>query len=137
MNTDVEEINLASILENYVPTADEMAWDHAMDISGSIYTRLKELGMSQKDLADKLEVSPGRVSQIIKGDPGMTLRSLAKLEVALGIDLGDGFRYGLEPRAPHTAASTLNIGERAETPAHPKLNTKSSNFVLYKGGLAA
>ena len=87
--------------ERYIPANDndsaldpeELAWDHAMDISGSIYARLKELDMSQKELASLLGLTAGRVSQIIKGDPGMSIRSLAKIEAALCFDLGSGFTY--------------------------------------------
>lgn len=75
------------------PSAEDLAWDHAMDISASIYARLRELGMSQKDLAETVGVSAGRISQIIKGEPGMSLKTLARIEVALDFDLGTGFRY--------------------------------------------
>lgn len=87
--------------EEYIPYSDaemeidatELAWDHALDISASIYSRLSELKMNQKDLANLLGVTPGRVSQIIKGDPGMSLKKLAEIEAALDFDLGSGFRY--------------------------------------------
>lgn len=72
---------------------EDLAWDHAMDISGSIYTRLKELGLKQSDLAERLGVSAGRVSQIIKGDPGMSLKTIAKIESALDFSLDGGFHY--------------------------------------------
>lgn len=83
--------NLSTL--NNVVSGDELAWDHAMDISGSVYDRLKELSMSNKDLAAKLGVTPGRVSQILKGYPGMSLKMLAKLEIALDFRLDRGFRY--------------------------------------------
>lgn len=93
--------------EDYIPYLDEeieidpieLAWDHALDISASIYSRLAELGMNQKDLADILGVTQGRVSQIIKGDPGMSIKKLAEIEVALGFDLGSGFHYAPEDKA--------------------------------------
>lgn len=78
--------------EDSVISPEDLAWDHAMDISGSIYQRLRELRMSQSELAARLGVSAGRVSQIIKGDPGMSLRLLARLETALDFRLDTGFR---------------------------------------------
>lgn len=84
--------NLDSIL-NQIPDPEDLAWDHAMDISGAIYTRLNELGMTQRDLAEKLGVTPGRISQIIKGYPGMSLKLLARIESALDFRLDSGFRY--------------------------------------------
>ncbi len=44
--------NIDSIL-NQIPNPEDLAWNHAMDISGAIHTRLKELGMTQRDLAEK------------------------------------------------------------------------------------
>lgn len=81
-----------SALEDRV-SSDELARDHAMDISSSVYARLEELSMSNKDLAVKLGVTPGRVSQILKGYPGMSLKMLAKLETALDFRLDGGFCY--------------------------------------------
>lgn len=89
-----------------MPTSEDLAWDHAMDISGSVYTRLKELKMTQKELAKKLDVTPGRVTQIIKGDPGMTLKTLARLEHALDIRLDEGFRYASR-RSSHERSTEL------------------------------
>lgn len=90
-----EVINTPSLADliTQMPSSEDLAWDHAMDISGSVYTRLKELKMTQKELAEKLDVTPGRVTQIIKGDPGMTLKTLARLEHALDMRLDEGFRY--------------------------------------------
>jgi transcriptional regulator with XRE-family HTH domain len=51
---------------------------------------LESLGLSQRDLAARLKVSPGRVSQILSGE-NLTLRSLGSLGWALGI------RFELNP----------------------------------------
>lgn len=88
----VEKTDLSTFLD-MKPMSEDLAWDHAMDISASIYARLRELNMSQKDLADAIGVSARRISQIIKGEPGMSLKTLARIETALDFDLGSGFRY--------------------------------------------
>ena len=53
-----------------MPPSTDLAWDHAMDISGSVYTRLKELKMTQSELAKRMGVTPGRITQIFKDNPG-------------------------------------------------------------------
>lgn len=93
-------IGLADYL-SVKPDAEDLAWEHAMDIAASIYSRLKELSMTQKELADILGVSPGRVSRIIKGEPGMTIRTLAKIETALGLSLSSSFSYTHEAHKAH------------------------------------
>lgn len=72
---------------------EDLAWDHAMEISGSVYRRMKQLGMRNKDLAEKMGVSPARVSRIIKGEQSMTLTTLARLETALDMDMSYGFSH--------------------------------------------
>ena len=63
---------------------------------------IESLGISQRELAERLGVSPGRVSQILSGSENLTLRSLAALGWALG------FRFGLSP---------VPMADRAGTPA--------------------
>ena len=78
------------------PGADDLALEHAMGISASVYSRLRELGTTKNDLAEKMGAAIEDVNRIIKGNPEMSLKELAQLEVALGLDLGRGFIY-----APH------------------------------------
>jgi|ERR1044072_8606149 DNA-binding Xre family transcriptional regulator len=62
-------------------------------IAFKILDALKAQGLSQKDLADKMEVSPQQISKIVNGHENLTLDTIAKLELALGIkiivDIGD------------------------------------------------
>lgn len=45
---------------------------------------LKEKGLTQKALAEKLEKSPSEIHKWLSGDHNFTLRSIAKLEAELG-----------------------------------------------------
>lgn len=63
---------------------------------------LESLGLSQRVLADRLGVTPGRISQILSGKENLTLRSLGALGWALGV------RFELHPVA---------MADRAGTPA--------------------
>lgn len=75
--------------------AESMADEYAMDISASVYKRMAELGLKQQDLAERMGVTPARVSRILKGNQGINFSTLAKLEDALEFDMSYGFR---EPR---------------------------------------
>lgn len=46
---------------------------------------VESIGVSRKELADRLGVSAGRVSQILNGGENLTLRSLAGIGWALGL----------------------------------------------------
>lgn len=55
------------------------------DATDTLAGVLGSLGMSRKELASRLGVSPARVSQILSGEENLTLRSLAALAWALGL----------------------------------------------------
>lgn len=65
---------------------------------------LRSLGISQRELARRLDVSEARVSQIVSGAENLTLRSLAALGWSLGV------RFELDPVA-------VSRAERRGTPA--------------------
>lgn len=48
---------------------------------------LREKGLSQKNLAELLEVSPQQVNKILKGRENLKLETITKIESALGIEL--------------------------------------------------
>jgi transcriptional regulator with XRE-family HTH domain len=55
------------------------------EVTDSILALLQELGLSQADLAGRLGVTKGRVSQILSGRQNMTLGTLAAIGWALGV----------------------------------------------------
>jgi transcriptional regulator with XRE-family HTH domain len=52
-------------------------------LTNEITWQLTERGLTRADLASRLGVSPGRVSQILSGGENLTLRTLASLATAL------------------------------------------------------
>ena len=56
-------------------------------IALKILLELKEKGLTQSDLAFTLNVKPQYVNRIIKGLENLTLETICKIEVALGIEL--------------------------------------------------
>ncbi|MGR1082667.1 helix-turn-helix domain-containing protein [Olegusella massiliensis] len=121
-------------LTNTKISADDLAFNHKMDISASMYRRMKELGMTQVQLAQKMGIDQGRISKIITGKQNLTVSTLAKIEVALGFNLDSGFRY--------TGATSFNLVDcpKVTTNEHQwdsRKYIKESRFVLIDGGVAA
>lgn len=56
-------------------------------ISIKVRHRMKELGMTQKQLAEKLGCTQQHISILLQGRSNMTIETLAKLEQALDFDL--------------------------------------------------
>lgn len=63
------------------------------EATDTVAALVDSLGLSQKELAQRLGVSAGRVSQILSGAENLTLRSLGALGWALGV------RFDLQPSA--------------------------------------
>ena len=57
--------------------------------------RMKDLGMTQKELAEKMNCSQQYVSTLLKGQENLTLETIAKLESVLDLDfLGKCIDFG-------------------------------------------
>lgn len=57
------------------------------DMADQIRGIMKERGIRQYELAERMGVSGSRVSQILAGDSNPTLQTLAAIAVALGQDV--------------------------------------------------
>lgn len=78
---------------------EELLYGEATD---TVLGLLESLQIPKQELARRLQVSPGRVSQILSGRENLTLRTLASLAWALGM---------------HVSLSVEPMTSRAGTPA--------------------
>ena len=68
--------------------AEEKPWKrHSQAVALTVLRTLRARKMSQKDLAERLGVSPQLVNKWVKGNENFTFETVAKLEEALGIQL--------------------------------------------------
>jgi len=68
-------------------TPETRAFEYALDISVAVYKAMQEQGLTQKALADRMGVSQGRLSQLLNMQSNLTLKTIARFELALGISL--------------------------------------------------
>lgn len=61
--------------------------DRSKRIGLRILRSLRESGLTQKELAEKLSVAPQQVNKWVKGNENLTLGTISKIETALGIIL--------------------------------------------------
>lgn len=67
---------------------DNWSWlKYSYAIAIKVRRRMKELGITQKELAQKLECTQQHISVLLGGKANMTLETLSKLEQALSFDL--------------------------------------------------
>lgn len=80
-------------------SASELRYDHAMDVSGRVYARMREFGLDRAALAGRMGTDEAQVSRILTGMDGLSPNTVARLEDALGFRLGDGLGQP-EPPSP-------------------------------------
>jgi transcriptional regulator with XRE-family HTH domain len=84
-------------------------------LTNEINWHMRERGLTRADLAARMGVSPGRVSQILGGGENLTLRTLATLATALDA------RFGIE-LASLKAEDTYTSDGTADTEAASSQN---------------
>lgn len=77
------------ILEEFLSlkSEDEKFIQKQMDIAAQIDDYLKEKGWTQQELADRAKLRPSQISQLLAGEANPTLRTITKIEEALGKDV--------------------------------------------------
>ena len=67
---------------------DNWSWRrHSQKIAVKVLSQMKQEGLTQKALAERMDCTQQYVSKILKGKENMSLDTLSKLEDALGINL--------------------------------------------------
>ena len=67
---------------------ENQAWlEKSALIALKILRAISDQGSSQRKLADKMEVSAQYINKIVKGSENLSLETISKLEMALGIQL--------------------------------------------------
>jgi transcriptional regulator with XRE-family HTH domain len=87
-------------------------------LTNEINWHMRERGISRADLAARMGVSPGRVSQILGGGENLTLRTLAALSTALDA------RFGIE-LSTLKAEDTYTSRNTADAEAAPAGNRRT------------
>ena len=65
---------------------EEKPWfNHSQTIANIMSARMKELGMTQKMLAEKMNCTQQYISKILKGRENLSLEAISKIENALDI----------------------------------------------------
>lgn len=106
--------------------ADEELSDLITQVTNEIDWLMRENQITRADLAARMGVSPGRVSQVLSGGENLTLRTLASLASALGAHfevelrpagaVADGQAVETAVREAHSTAVPSAPYEPAEFP---------------------
>jgi transcriptional regulator with XRE-family HTH domain len=97
-------------------------------LTNDITWYMRERGLTRADLAARMGVSPGRVSQILGGGENLTLRTLAALSTALDARF-DVALSALKADDAYTSRGTeVSPAENHHRPASPAQNLENTRF---------
>lgn len=82
-------MNKVDLSDLYAETesSETRAYEHALDIEFIVHREMKRLGLSKSELANRMGISLQSLSKLLNSQPNMTLKTIAKFELALGIKI--------------------------------------------------
>lgn len=80
----METVDLSKFMEE-TKSADTLAYDYALELAHLAVSEMSKQGLTKKELAERMGVSPQRLANLLNTQPNMTLKSVAQLALALDI----------------------------------------------------
>lgn len=88
-------MKVTGVLDNYLRTdSDRLMFDEetaAARVALAVAELLEQKGWTQRQLAERIGVTEGRISQLLAADSNPTMRTLARIGNALGCELEISF----------------------------------------------
>ncbi len=117
------------------PTGDALINTKAYDLMGQYLTQIEQAlesqSMTQKELANKIGTSASYISQFFNLNKLINFKTLAKIELALGID------FELKQSITNSMKNKNNIAQAREKFSISNVNLSVSNAKSYANYVAA
>jgi transcriptional regulator with XRE-family HTH domain len=92
-----------------IPPGTKKYVNRQLGFAATVSEKLKSVGMTQRELAEKMGKKESYISRILSGDANPTLKTIAELEVALGKDV---IAFTFEKKiAKEEPTATMVVGE--------------------------
>ena len=130
----MKKIDLSNFYKE-TETSETRAYEHALDIEFIVHREMLRQGLSRSELANRLDMKLPALSKLLNSQPNMTLKTIAKLELALGIEISPTLVSSYSEECHYAGSS-----RRSENPWNAFSNDSLSEhprFNAVKGGLAA
>lgn len=116
-------------------TSETRAYEHALDIEFIVHREMQRSGLSKSELAKRMGVSLQSLSKLLNSQPNMTLKTIAKFELALGIKIIPQVISSYSNEAPFSSSN--NSVREQWSSFNSDYSAKRLNFEMIPGGLAA
>ncbi|GAB3445395.1 helix-turn-helix transcriptional regulator [Massilia solisilvae] len=95
-----ETVDMAALWADSMQDEDFQFDLKAQSVAIDLAQAAAEMGISQKELAERMKWSTARVSKVLHGSTNLTLRTLVQLAAALNLDFDIIYRNQKDCRAP-------------------------------------
>lgn len=112
--------------------ANQKRLDHSSKVAVNVLEALKERKMTQKDLAEKMNVSAQQINKIVRGQQNLTFGTIGKLEDALGITLIEIIDFKSAKKIK-TSATQIKAIQKTKTEKIAPINSFSGEFIKKEG----
>lgn len=109
--TLVSEEDTKTLLEVKERIKNRAMLHESQQIALKVLMKLDDLGWSQKDLAEKMEVSPQQISKIVSGKENLTIETQIKLQKILDVPILASY---YENKISEMGQSVLSFEKRVE-----------------------
>lgn len=110
-------MNKVDLSDFYAETesSETRAYEHALDIEFIVHREMKRLGLSKSELANRMGISLQSLSKLLNSQPNMTLKTIAKFELALGIKIVPQVIVGYSKELPFLSSNN-SVREQCTSP---------------------
>lgn len=110
-------MNKVDLSDFYAETesSETRAYEHALDIEFIVHREMKRLGLSKSELANRMGISLQSLSKLLNSQPNMTLKTIAKFELALGIKIVPQIIVSYSKELPFLS-SNYSVREQCTSP---------------------
>lgn len=115
-------------------TNETRAYEHALDIEFIVHREMLHQGLSKSDLAKRMGMSLQSLSKLLNSQPNMTLKTIAKFELALGIRIVPKVTVSYSKELPFLLPGESLRKQWSFSSERPSSQAK---FEMIPGGLAA
>ena len=137
----METVDLSTFMEE-TKSAETIAYDHALELAYLAADEMQRQGIKKKDLAERMGVTPQRLSNMLNTQSNMTLKSIAQFELALGIRIEFNASPSFAAEIPYRCESRSSEIDRwtedraLQNDVEEKCGS-AQHLTLMEGGLAA
>lgn len=111
--------------EAAAPAAETMTEKMTLDTLADVFSRMKKLGINQKQLAGKLSITASALSKLLSNGSNLRYSTVARLAAALDCDVVAPKLVPIETVSTYESIGTISSQMTSRTEVHRRISGKA------------